>query len=176
MASSEDLPQTAAPAPGAFQEVFRRRFAEGADAIVCINLSSGVSATMESSELAAREVDGDVRVVDSRSVTAGLGVMVQAAAQAAARGASTDEVVTLVEGMRDRTRVFGAIDTLENLKKGGRIGNAQALLGSMLSIKPLIDISSGVVEEAGRQRTRNCLLYTSPSPRDQRGSRMPSSA
>ena len=60
MASSEDLPQTAAPAPGAFQEVFRRRFAEGADAIVCINLSSGLSATMESSELAAREVDGDV--------------------------------------------------------------------------------------------------------------------
>ena len=84
MASSKDLPQTAAPSPGAFQEVFRRRFAEGADAIVCINLSSGVSATMESSELAAREVDGDVRVVDSRSVTAGLGVMVQAAAQAAA--------------------------------------------------------------------------------------------
>ena len=83
MASSEDLPQTAAPAPGAFQEVFRRLFAEGADAIVCINLSSGVSATMESSELAAREVDGDVRVVDSRSVTAGLGVMVKAAAQAA---------------------------------------------------------------------------------------------
>ena len=158
MASSEDLPQTAAPAPGAFQEVFRRRFAEGADAIVCINLSSGVSATMESSELAAREVDGDVRVVDSRSVTAGLGVMVQAAAQAAARGASTDEVVTLVEGMRDRTRVFGAIDTLENLKKGGRIANAPALLGSMLSIKPLIDISSGVVEEAGRQRTRKKSL------------------
>ena len=63
MASSEDLPQTAAPAPGAFQEVFRRRFAEGADSIVCINLSSGVSATMESSELAAREVEGDVRVL-----------------------------------------------------------------------------------------------------------------
>ncbi|MCS5664864.1 MAG: DegV family protein [Acidimicrobiales bacterium] len=158
MASSEDLPQTAAPAPGAFQEVFRRRFAEGADAIVCVNLSSGVSATMESSELAAREVDGDVRVVDSRSVTAGLGIMVQAAAQAAAGGASADEVVTLVEGMRDRTRVFGAIDTLENLKKGGRIGNAQALLGSVLSIKPLIDISSGVVEEAGRQRTRKKSL------------------
>ena len=158
MASSEDLPQTAAPAPGAFQEVFRRRFAEGADAIVCINLSSGVSATMESSELARREVEGDVRIVDSRSVTGGLGTMVLAAAEAAAGGASADEVVSLVEGLRDRTRVYGAIDTLENLKKGGRIGNAQALLGSMLSIKPLIDFSSGEVEEAGRQRTRRKAL------------------
>ncbi len=158
MADSDDLPQTAAPAPGAFAETFRRRLAEGADAVVCINLSSGVSATMESSELARREVEGDVRIVDSRSVTGGLGTMVLAAAEAAAGGASADEVVSLVEGLRDRTRVYGAIDTLENLKKGGRIGNAQALLGSMLSIKPLIDISSGVVEEAGRQRTRRKSL------------------
>ena len=158
MADSEDLPQTAAPAPGAFQEVFRHHFADGADAIVCINLSSGVSATMESAELAARETDGDVRVVDSRSVTAGLGTMVLAAAETAAGGAGADEIVGLMEAMRERTRVFGAIDTLENLKKGGRIGNAQALLGSLLAIKPLIDISSGVVEEAGRQRTRKKSL------------------
>ena len=160
MATSEDLPQTAAPAPGAFAEVFRRRLTEGFNAVVCINLSSGVSATMESSELARREVanEGDVRIVDSRSVTAGLGTMVLAAAKAASSGASADEVVALVEDLRNRTRVYAAIDTLENLKKGGRIGNAQALLGSMLSIKPLIDISSGVVEEAGRQRTRRKSL------------------
>ncbi|HAQ22100.1 MAG TPA: hypothetical protein DGF10_04095 [Acidimicrobiaceae bacterium] len=160
MATSEDLPQTAAPAPGAFVEVFRQRLVEGYDAVVCINLSSGVSATMESSELARREVadEGDVRIVDSRSVTAGLGTMVLAAARAASNGASADEVVALVEDLRGRTRVYGAIDTLENLKKGGRIGNAQALLGSMLSIKPLIDISTGVVEEAGRQRTRRKSL------------------
>ncbi|MED5599347.1 MAG: DegV family protein, partial [Actinomycetota bacterium] len=123
-----------------------------------ICLSSGVSATMESAELAARETDGEVRIVDSRSVTAGLGVMVLAAAEAAAGGAGADEIVGLVEAMRERTHVYGAIDTLENLKKGGRIGNAQALLGSLLSIKPLIDISSGVVEEAGRQRTRKKSL------------------
>jgi DegV family protein with EDD domain len=158
MAQSDDLPQTAAPSPGAFQEVFTRRLAEGADSIVCICLSSGVSATMESAELAARETDGEVRIVDSRSVTAGLGAMVVAAAEAAAGGAGADEIVSMVEAMRERTHVYGAIDTLENLKKGGRIGNAQALLGSLLSIKPLIDISSGVVEEAGRQRTRRKSL------------------
>jgi len=158
MASSDDLPQTAAPSPGAFATAFARQFAAGADTVVCINLSSGVSATMESAELGARETDGDVRIVDSRSVTAGLGVMVTAAARAAADGASADDVVALAEDLRDRTHVYGAIDTLENLKKGGRIGNAQALLGSMLSIKPLIDISTGVVEEAGRQRTRRKSL------------------
>ena len=158
MAESEELPETAAPSPGAFAQVFQQRLDEGADAVVCINLSSGVSATMESSQLAAREVDGDIRIVDSRSVTAGLGTMVMAAAKAAEAGSSADEIVTLVEDIRNRTRVYGAIDTLENLKKGGRIGNAQALLGSMLSIKPLIDISTGVVEEAGRQRTRKKSL------------------
>ena len=158
MASSEELPETAAPSPGAFAQVFQQRLTEGADAVVCINLSSGVSATMESSQLGAREVDGDIHIVDSRSVTAGLGNMVIAAAKAAKAGLSADEIVALVEDIRNRTRVYGAIDTLENLKKGGRIGNAQALLGSMLSIKPLIDISTGVVEEAGRQRTRKKSL------------------
>ena len=158
MESSDHLPQTAAPSPGAFAAAFGRQFEAGADVVVCINLSSGVSATMESAELGAREVEGEVRIVDSRSVTAGLGVIVTAAAQAAANGAAADEVVALAEDLRDRTRVYGAIDTLENLKKGGRIGNAQALLGSVLSIKPLIDISTGVVEEAGRQRTRRKSL------------------
>ncbi len=158
MASSDHLPQTAAPAPGAFEEVFRRRLGEGADSVVCINISAGVSATLQSAEAGARGVDGDIRLVDSRSVTGGLGTMVLEAARAASAGADADEVVSLVEDLRSRTRVYGAIDTLENLKKGGRIGNAQALLGSVLSIKPLIDISSGVVEEAGRQRTRRKSL------------------
>lgn len=158
MAASDDLPQTAAPAPGAFETVFRDRLEEGADAVVCINLSAGLSATLQSAETGARDLDGDIRLVDSLSITGGLGTMVLEAARAANSGASADEVVALVENLRSRTRVYGAIDTLENLKKGGRIGNAQALLGSVLSIKPLIDISSGVVEEAGRQRTRKKSL------------------
>ncbi|HCV35712.1 MAG: DegV family protein [Acidimicrobiales bacterium] len=158
MAASDDLPQTAAPAPGAFETMFRRRLEEGADSIVCINLSAGLSATLQSAETGARDLGADIRLVDSRSVTGGLGTMVLKAAQAAIDGASADEVVALVEDLRNRTRVYGAIDTLDNLKKGGRIGNAQALMGSVLSIKPLLDISSGVVEEAGRQRTRRKSL------------------
>jgi DegV family protein with EDD domain len=127
---------------------------------VCINLSSGLSATIQAAQNAAKAVAGDldVRVVDSLSITSGLGTQVTLAAEAAAGGASADDVVALVEGLVGRTHVIGALDTLDNLKKGGRIGGAQALLGSLLSIKPLLDISTGEVAEAGRARTRRKAL------------------
>jgi DegV family protein with EDD domain len=100
----------------------------------------------------------DVRVVDSHSITLGLGSQVVAAAEAARGGASADDIVAMVESMAQRTRIIATLDTLENLKKGGRIGNAQALLGNLLSIKPLLDVSSGKVEEAGKARTRKKAL------------------
>ena len=159
LASSADLPETAAPAPGAFEAAFRRQAEAGADAVVCINLSSGLSATIQSAQNAAKGAeDVDVRVVDSHSITSGLGTQVTLAAEAAAAGAGADEIVALVESLVGRTHVFGALDTLDNLKKGGRIGGAQALLGSLLSIKPLLDISSGEVAEAGKARTRRKAL------------------
>lgn len=159
LASSADLPETAAPSPGAFEAAFRRQADAGADAIVCINLSSGLSATLQSAQNAASAVEGlDVRVVDSRSITSGLGTEVRLAAEAAADGAGADDVVALVDDLVGRTHVFGALDTLDNLKKGGRIGGAQALLGSLLSVKPLLDLSSGEVAEAGRARTRRRAL------------------
>ncbi|MEE9414499.1 MAG: DegV family protein [Acidimicrobiales bacterium] len=155
LAASDDLPETSAPAPGAFVEAFDRLKARGATEIVTINLSSALSATMQSAVTAAEMVDDiDIRVVDSKSITAGLGTMVINAATAADDGADADAIVAMIESQRERTHVFGALDTLDNLKKGGRIGGAQALIGTMLSIKPLLDLSSGAVEEAGRQRTR----------------------
>ena len=158
LAESDDLPETAAPSPGRFAEAFRRQFDDGATSVVCINLSAAVSATMQSAVTAAETMSEDVRVIDSASVTAGQGSIVLGAARAAVAGASVEEVVAIATSMAERTHVFGALDTLENLQKGGRIGNAQALLGSMLSIKPIIDISTGVVEEAGKQRTRKKSL------------------
>ncbi len=155
MAASDALPETAAPSPGAFEEAFRAA-SEGADAVVCVNLSAELSATYASARNAASALDGtvDVRVVDSRSITTGLGSQVLAAAEAAAAGQSAEEVVALVEDLAGRTHVYGALDTLDNLKRGGRIGGAQAMLGTLLSIKPIVDISTGVVEEASKQRTR----------------------
>ncbi len=162
LATSSVLPETAAPAPGKFEAAFRRQAAAGADAVVCINLSSGLSATMQSANNAATAVAGDlpVHVVDSRSITSGLGTQVLLAAEAAAGGASADDVVALVQDLVRRTHVIGALDTLDNLKKGGRIGGAQAIVGSLLSIKPILDISTGEVEEAGRARTRKKALET----------------
>lgn len=160
MASTGLLPETAAPSPGRFEQAFRDAAATGATSIVCINLSGDLSATVQSARNAAQAVEGDidVRVIDSRSVTGGLGTLVLAASAAARSGADADAVVALVDSLIPRTEIYGALDTLENLKKGGRIGAAKALLGSMLSVKPLIHIADGAVEEAGKQRTRKRAL------------------
>ena len=159
MAASDALPETAAPAPGLFEQAFKTQAAAGADAIVCLTISEELSATIQSARNAAKGfADVPVTVVDSKSITMGLGNLVASAARAAADGASTEEVVALIEERRPRSRVFGALDTLENLKKGGRIGGAQAFLGSVLSIKPIVDISTGKVEEAAKQRTRKKSL------------------
>ena len=156
MAASGDLPSTAAPAPGAFETVFRGLAEGGADAVVCVNLSFALSATGESAQAAARALEGevDVRVVDSGKVSVGLGLMVKAAAAAAKDGRNADEIEAQLAQLKDRVFIYAVLDTLENLKKGGRIGTAQALLGSALSIKPCLDLTPGVVEEAGKQRTR----------------------
>lgn len=159
-AGSSVLPSTAAPSPGQFQTVFEAMAADGADGVVCVNLSSKMSATIESARQAARALEGrfPVRVVDSLSVTLGLGLVVTEAAGAAAAGAGLDEVVAAAERAVSSMKLYGAIDTLENLKKGGRIGGARALLGSMLSIKPVIEVRDGVVEEESKQRTRSRSL------------------
>lgn len=158
--SSPELPQTAAPAPGAFVEVFRRLVSGGAEAIIVVSLSGALSATIQSAELAAREVADTVpvTVVDSRTCTLGQGMVAVGCAHAANAGATADEVVALARDLSSRSVVWGVLDTLENLRKGGRIGGAKALLASALAIKPVIEVRDGVVEQAGKQRTRTKAL------------------
>ena len=160
--NSPTLPETAAPAPGQFERAYRDAADGGASAVLVVSLSSALSATMQSAQLAARTVSEsiglDIRGVDSRTITLGLGTIVLACARAARDGASIDEVERLAHDLVDRTRVFGALDTLDNLKKGGRIGNAKALLATALSIKPIIEVTGGIVEQAGKQRTRSKAL------------------
>lgn len=163
-ATAAELPETAAPAPGQFEATYRKLAAEGASSIVVINLSSGLSATMQSAELAARDITADptfnikVSVVDSCSATLGLGVIVLNCARLARTGASHDEIVVHAAELATRTKVWGALDTLENLKKGGRIGGAKAMLASALAIKPIIEVRDGKVEQGGKQRTRSKAL------------------
>ena len=127
-----------------------------AGAVVCINLSVELSATIESGGNAARLVEGDidVRVVDPAPSPPGWEASVEAAAKAGIRRQLDRRDRRPRRGPRARTHIFAALDTLDNLKKGGRIGGAQAMLGTMLSIKPIVDIRVGEVEEAAKQRTR----------------------
>jgi DegV family protein with EDD domain len=159
-ASFPGVPETSAPSPGQFQEAFEAMAADGADGVVCVNLSSKMSATIEAARQASRALEGTVavRVVDSLSVTLGQGLVAIEAAEQASRGANLDEVAAAAERVVAQMKVYGAIDTLENLRKGGRIGGAQALLGSLLAIKPVIEVRDGVVEEESKQRTRGRAL------------------
>ena len=154
-AEASVLPETAAPSPGAFEAAYRRAAESGADGVVAITLSGELSATFQAASLAAKATgDVPVQVVDSRSVSMGLGMIVVDAARRAAAGAGPEEIAAAATDAAGRTRVYAALDTLENLRKGGRIGGAKALLGSVLSIKPIIEVVDGKVEEAGKQRTR----------------------
>ena len=158
--ASPVLPETAAPSPGAFEEAYRRAQSDGCSGVVAITLSSELSATYQSAELGAKALDGElpVRVVDSRSLTMALGLMCLTAARIAGGGGTLDDVVAAVEDAIPRTRIYATLDTLDNLKKGGRIGGAEALLGSLLSIKPVIQIVDGKVEQESKQRTRSKSL------------------
>jgi DegV family protein with EDD domain len=160
LATSSVLPETSAPSVGAFEETFHKLSDDGADAIVCINLSARLSATMQSAQLAAKALDGrtPVEIIDSLNASMGIGNLVLHAARRARDGAGLDDIVSEVDARKARQHVFAALDTLEFLRKGGRIGGAQAMLGSMLSIKPIISVTDGAVEPAGRVRTRSKAL------------------
>jgi DegV family protein with EDD domain len=158
--SSDVLPETAAPSPGAFQAAFEAARADGYDGVLCLSLSGGVSATFQSASAAARAVaeSFDVRAVDTRSMTMGLGLMCIDVADLAATGADLDTLEARALELIGRTQVYGVVDTLEHLEKGGRIGGARALLGSLLSIKPVVALVDGEVAEESKQRTRGRSL------------------
>ncbi len=155
LGSSHVAPATAAPSAGDFQKAYEKLAAEGATGIVSIHLSSKLSATYQSAAVAAKEIGGtQVEVFDSLGVSAGLGLLALHAADRAEAGASAGEIVAELEELRPRVRLYGVIDTLEYLRLGGRIGGAQALLGTMLKMKPVIGLADGVVDPVGRVRTR----------------------
>ena len=154
-ASSSALPETAAPSPGAFVAAFTAARDAGATGVVCLTISAELSGTYQSALTAAESLGHfDVAVIDTRAVTMAEGFLTIAAAEAARDGASVASIVELTAANIGRIGVIGSLDTLEHLKKGGRVGSAQALLGSVLAIKPLLELKDGKVGEAGRQRTR----------------------
>jgi DegV family protein with EDD domain len=152
--SSQRLPTTSQPTVQDFVKTYTA-LAEQAEAIVSIHISQNMSATLDSARVACQQLpDVPIHVIDSRSVSMGLGLIAIAAARAATAGKEVNEIVSLVEAMIPRVNVIFAVDTLEYLHKGGRIGGATAFLGSMLSIKPVLYIKDGRIEPLERARTK----------------------
>jgi len=156
-AEISELPETSAPSPGAFKEMFSTMADEGADAIVCVTLSSRLSATYQAAVIGAESVADriKVRVVDSLLATMAEGLTVLDAVAAAEAGGDLDTVAEAALKSRESIALYGAIDSLDNLRKGGRLGSAQALLGGLLDIKPVLEIREGVLELESRPRTRS---------------------
>jgi len=151
---SEVLPTTSQPSAGECEQFFRQVGAE-ADTIVGVFLTSKLSGTVASAQLAKAQLpELDIRIVDSLSVSMGLGFIVMAAARAAAAGKSPNDVVAAAEEMRDKVHLLFVVDTLEYLHRGGRIGGAKWLLGTALSIKPLLHFVDGTIEPLAQVRTK----------------------
>ena len=145
---------TSRPTPAEFATVYREALEGGADGVVSLHLSRELSGTWDSARLAAAEVGaGSIRVVDSRSAAMGLGFAVLAAAEAAAKGGSREEVYAAAVGTAERTTTLFYVDTLEHLRRGGRIGAAQALLGTALSVKPILHVREGRIVPLEKVRT-----------------------
>ncbi len=154
LVASKELPKTAAPPPELFAQEFRRLVPMGGT-ILCIHPSSDVSGTVRSAETAAKDFPAaDIRVIDTRTVGSPLATLVELAASWSSQGETADQVENKVRQLVPRNRVYFLVDSLEYLAKGGRIGGATALLGSVLKIKPILQLKNGRVESFEKERTQ----------------------
>jgi DegV family protein with EDD domain len=148
--------KTAAPSAGQFKRAFEQVFEEGADSIVYVGISSTLSATVKSAEMARDMLPGrQILIVDSRSACMGVGALALHGAAMAAHGATAAAIADELTRRRDKIILFVALETLEYLRKGGRISSAEAAIGGLLSIKPIITMDEGIVITADKPRTRS---------------------
>jgi DegV family protein with EDD domain len=154
-APDSPFPTTAACSPGDYQTAYQRAFDAGADGIVSIHVAGTLSGTIKAAEIGrAMFKDRDIHIVDSMSASMGEGMLAELAVQMASMGVSATEIANVVTRRREDLQVYLALETLEYLKRGGRISGAQAAIGTLLSVKPIIEIKDGKVETVERVRTR----------------------
>jgi DegV family protein with EDD domain len=155
LAPDAPFPTTAAAPPGDFLNAFNAAFAAGAESIVCVLVSGDLSGTCKSAAVAAGMLaDKDIYIVDSRSASMGVGLLAQLGARLAAEGKSGAEIAAALDVRKLGIDLFVSLNTLEYLKRGGRISGAKAAIGTMLSIKPIITIIDGKVENHEQVRSR----------------------
>lgn len=158
--ASKSLPSTSQPSPAKFQEAFTRLINEGADGIISIHLSSELSGTYQSACTARDTLPEDLKkipieIIDSHNISIAMSHPIIRAAEEARAGKGLAEIKTMVEDMLARTQILAVLDTLEYVRRGGRIGGARAFLGNMLSVKPIISLKDGKVVPIEQPRTRN---------------------
>lgn len=147
-------PTTSAPSVGAFQVKYEKLLREGAERVVSIHAANSLSGIFNAARLAAQEFGERVKVLDSEQLSLGIGFQVLAAAEGIARGAVMDEIMSIVETVRQRVRVVALLESLEYIRRSGRVSWAKALIGSLLHIQPLVELRYGIVHRLGQARTR----------------------
>ncbi len=155
----EKLPTTSQPPPGLFLQAYEELTGEGFE-VVSIHLSSKLSGTYANAVVASQNfLNGQVRVIDTKQVSAGIAFLVQKAVEMARKGSGAAEIEAEVKEVSNRIQIYATFDTLEYLKKGGRVGGMKALMGSLLGIKPVIQVKNGEVQPLEQIRTRNKALH-----------------
>ena len=158
LVTSKELPKTAAPTPEWFKEIFEKMVPDGGT-ILCIHPSAELSGTVRSAQVAAQDFPGaDIRIIDTKVIAYPLAVMVLCAAKWAEAGLDADRIVERLADMSRRCVIYFLVDTLEYLARGGRIGGASALVGSILQIKPILTLVDGRTEVFQRERTHRRAL------------------
>ena len=149
--SSENLPTTSQPTPAAFEDAYRE-LVEAGHEVICITISSRLSGTYQSATIAADEFPGKVFVVDSRSAALGTGLLVEWALKLVEEGKNGQEILEALIEKRKEIRLYAMVDTLENLKKGGRLSSTVAFVGGVLNLKPIIGLEEGEIKVVGKAR------------------------
>ncbi|MFC4354657.1 DegV family protein [Chryseomicrobium palamuruense] len=152
MKHSKDLPKSSQPPAGKFKEIYDELGADGSQ-VLSIHMTGGMSGTVKSAESAASMTDTPVTVIDSRFISHALAFQVLEAAKLAEQGATMEEIVNRLKVIRKNTRLFVVVDTLDNLVKGGRIGKGRAMIGSLLSIKPIASLAGGEYTPVAKARS-----------------------
>jgi DegV family protein with EDD domain len=147
-------PTTSAPSVGAFQEKYEKLLLKGVEAVISIHAANTLSGIFNGARLAAQEFGERVKVIDSGQLSLGIGFQVLAAAEGIACGAILDEILPIVDSIQQRVRVMALLESLEYIRRSGRVSWAKAMLGSLLHIQPLVEVRYGIVHRLGQARTR----------------------
>ena len=153
------FPKTSQPSVGEFIDVYEKLGNDGSD-IISIHISDQLSGTINSARQAAKHLEGKIKVhiIDSKQISISLGLITISAATAVKEGKTLNEVLDLIESLIARSHVFTALDTLEYLEKGGRIGKAKSLVGKILNFKPIIGSADGIIDAFGRGRSNTACM------------------